>query len=303
MPRLSEIGDTEAIDNRYARKVIVYVEAETDATIFYGLTEPGIREFLEFKTPTSLLRGGGAVAEEVKLRRAQYSRTYGLIDGEEAAKYGAIDTLLNCRTTMFTLEQADEGLIFLGQHEAENVLLLHGGLTELIRRDRSILSSADLSNGDIAERVATVVRQFFQAALLKYASMTFNHRANKVTPKSGCKVIDSARFLRPGPRRAVLEDIKASVEAEGVVAWDDLLQEVKRTWRIVRQEFISTRPNSAQCGLERMRLTDGKSVVTRLAALSSSDAGKWSNHLLETAKTSDYADRFRSELLTLTRAA
>ncbi|MDQ1232267.1 hypothetical protein [Sphingomonas sp. SORGH_AS_0879] len=303
MPRLSEIGDNEAIDNRYARKVIVYVESEADATIFYGLTEPGIREFLEFKPPTSLSRGADAVIEEVRLRRPQYRRTFGLIDGEEAAGYGAIDVLLECRTTIFRLQEAEEGLIFLGQHEIENVLILHGGLAELIRRDRSILSSAELSDGEIAERVATVVRQFFQAALLKYASMTYNHLVNKVTPKSGCKVIDSARFLRSAPRGAVLGEIKASVEAEGIVAWDDLMREVKRTWRLVRREFIDTRPDSARCGLERMRLTDGKSVVARLAALSSSDSGKWSNHLLETAKTSDYADRFRAELLEFTGAA
>ena len=303
MPRLSEIGDTEAIDNRYARKVIVYVEAETDVTIFYGLTEPGVREFLEFKTPTSLSTGGNAVVEEVRRRRAQYPRTYGLIDGEEAAGFGAIDSLLKCRSTMFTLEGAEEGLIFLGQHEAENVLILHGGLADLIRCDRTILSSAELTDGEIAERVATVVRQFFQAALLKYASMTSNHAANEAVPKSGCKVIDSARFLSPKSRKTVIAEIQASVEAEGVVDWEDLLSEVKRTWRVVREEFVATRPDAGQCGLERMRLADGKSVVKRLAALSSSDPGRWSNHLLETAKTSDYADRFRADLLALTQAA
>lgn len=303
MPRLSEIGDNEAIDNRYVRKVIVYVEAETDATIFYGLTEPGIREYLEFKTPTSLSTGGNAVAEEVRRRRAEYPRTFGLIDGEDAAKFGAIDDLLSCKSTMFKLPGREEGLIFLGQHEAENVLILHGGLADLIRRDCSIMSSVALTDVEIAERVASVVRRFFHAALLKYASMTLNFGANQIRPKSGCKVIDSARFLSTEDTSTIVEGIKGSIEAEGLVDWDDLLSEVKRTWMIVRAEYVRSRPDAAQCAIERMRLADGKSVVKKLATLSSSDAAKWNNHLLETAKKSAYAREFRDDLLSLTRAA
>jgi hypothetical protein len=302
MPRLSEIGDSEDILNRHGRRVIVYVEADTDVTIFYGLTEPGIREYLEFKTPTSLATGGHAVAEEVRTRREQYPKTFGLIDGEDAAKFGAVDEFLACKTTMFKMAGGMEGLIFLGQHEAENVLILHGELHDLIRRDQSILGSAAVSDPEISRRIATVVRRFFQAALLKYASMTLNHKSNQVTPKSGCKVIDSARFLGSDDRKAILALIKTSVEEEGIVSWSDVLAEVKRTWNIVRQEYSQSRPDDSKCRSERMRLTDGKSVVRKLASLSGSDAAKWSNHLLENAKKSAYARQFRADLLSMTGA-
>lgn len=302
MPRLSEIGDSEDILNRHGRRIVVYVEADTDVTIFYGLTDPGIREYLEFKTPTSLNTGGHAVADEVRVRREQYPKTYGLIDGEDAAKFGAVDEFLACQSTMFKTALGIDGLIFLGQHEAENVLILHGDLHDLIRRDQGILASASMTDPEISDRIATVVRRFFHAALLKYASMTLNHQGNQAVPKSGCKVIDSARFLASENRKAIVASIKASVEAEGVVKWDEVLDEVKRTWNIVRNKYSQGRPDDTKCALERMRLTDGKCVVKKLAAMSSSDPTKWSNHLLETARKSAYAQQFQAELLTMTNA-
>jgi len=115
--------------------------------------------------------------------------------------------------------------------------------------------------------------------------------------------IDSARFLASDDRKTILNEIRASVSAEGLVDWNDLMAEVRRTWNMVRVEFVRARPDAAQCGLERMRLTDGKSVVKKLAKISASDPAKWSNHLLETARKSSYTQQFRAELLALTNAA
>jgi hypothetical protein len=302
MPRLTDIGDSEALDNRYARKVIVYVEADMDATIFYGLAGTGIREYLEFKVPTSLSTGGNAVKNEVVQRRPEYPRIFGLIDGEDAVKEGAVDELLSCRSAMFQLAGGADGIIFLGHHEAENVLLIHGDLADLVRRDQSIPKSADMSDGEIDERIATVVRHFFHAALLKYASMTLNYRTNVLAPETGCKVIDSARFLASDDRKAILDAIKQGVQQEGVVDWMDLVDEVKRTWKVVRNEYVRARPDAARCSRERMRLADGKSVLKKLARLSASDPAKWNNHLLETARNKPFARQFRDDILTLTRA-
>src|SRR5579859_7381130 len=129
MPRLSEIGDTNAVDDRYAAKVIIYVEADDDETIFYALSGPGIREYIEFKPPSALGRGAGSVAHEVRSRCSGNSKIFGLIDGEMAAASGAVDQLIQCDSLLFILSgEESDGLIFLGHHEIENLLLKHGDL-------------------------------------------------------------------------------------------------------------------------------------------------------------------------------
>ncbi|WP_447725523.1 hypothetical protein [Sphingomonas koreensis] len=301
MPRLSEIGDTDAIDDRYAAKTIIYVESDDDEKIFYALSGPGIVEYVEFKPPSALGRGAVTVASEVRARRPANTKIYGLIDGEAAPSAGAVDTLIQCDRLMFTLPgEANDGLIFLGHHEPENILLKHGNLAALIRKDASVAGSAALSDAEIASRIAVAVRHFFQAALLKYASMTLNHAANLTTPKSGCKVIDSGRFLDKRPRREILATIEAGVAAEGVVTWAQLMAEMKRSWQVVRASY-KAQPDPDHCARERLRLGDGKSVVTKLARQSGSDPAKWINHLLEDAKATALCDEFRAELFAATK--
>lgn len=300
MPRLSEIGDTAALDDRYAAKTIIYVESDDDETIFYALSGPGIREYLEFKPPSALGRGADTVAQEVRSRRPSNNRIFGLVDGEAAAAVGAIDQLLQSDQILFTVAGVEnEGLLFLGYHEAENVLLKHGQLAALIRKDASLAGSAVLSESAITTRIAKVVRHFFQVALLKYASMTLNHAANQAQPGSGCKVIDSARFLGKGTRGEILQSIRDAVEAEGAISWTELTREVERCWRVVKTSYRA-HDDPEHCASERLRLGDGKSVVKRLATLSGSDPRKWINHLLEDARRTPFCTAFRRELLAAT---
>lgn len=300
MPRLSEVGDTSAIDDRYAAKTIVYVESDDDEIIFYALSGPGIREFIEFKPPSALGSGAESVAKEVRDRRPTNNRIFGLVDGEAAAAEGAVDTLIQNDRIMFTLPgPANDGMIYLGHHETENVLLQHGDLAGLIRKEASVAGSAALTDAAIAKRIATTIRHFFQAALLKYASMTLHYQANVAQPKTGCKIIASQRFLDNRTRREILADIKRGVEAEAAVNWDDLIAEMTRSWKLVCAGYAAnvTKGHSAA---ERLRLGDGKSVVKKLASLSSSDPSKWVNHLLEVARKTALADDFRTELKAIT---
>jgi hypothetical protein len=303
MPRLSEIGDSDAVDDRYSAKVIVYVEAEDDANIFYGLTGEDVREYLEFKPVKAAGGGSGLVATEVRERRPRNSRIFGLLDGEEAAGEGAIAQLIDCSSALFRIAGAtNDGFIFLSHHEAENILLMHGDLPGLIRKEATIARSAALSDDEIRQRIVEAVRHFFQAALFKYASRSLNHASNLVKAESGCKVVDSARFLDPRSRRDVLKSIRESIEAEGIITWQALEAEVTATWKLVRKAYVGARPDVEFGRTQRLRLSDGKSVVKRLAKLSGGMPGKWANHLLEDAKRSDFAGQFREELLEITRA-
>jgi len=304
MPRLSDIGDSDAVDDRYSAKVIVYVEADDDANIFYGLTGEDIMAYLEFKPSNTIGGGKGQVAAQVRERRPRNRRIFGLVDGEEAAGAGAIGQLINCRTALFEVAgAANDGLIFLAHHEAENILLMHGDLPALIRKEATIARSAAMRDDEIKSRIVVAVRHFFQAALLKYASRSLNHLAHSVAPQSGCRVIDSARFLDLKSRREILESIRQNIEAEGIITWKELQDEVTATWKLVRQTYVNARPDETFGVGERMRLSDGKSVVKRLATLSGSQPAKWANHLLEDARKSDFAGQFREQLLDITQAA
>lgn len=297
MPRFSEIGDTTAVENRYADKVIIYVEGKEDVTVFYNITGPGIREFLEFQAPRSGGAGALAVIDKVHAERQKNPRVYGLLDGEAAVDFGEVDTLLLCSDLLFIVDKAElEGLIFLAQHEVENLLLLYGDLRGLIQRDVDFRKFGTLSGEEVDQQIARVARRFFCAALFKYASMTLRYAAKPTGAASICNTINSGRFLERDRLSRIVAKIQHSVKEEGLLNWEDLVAEVRRTHSVLRERFERDEFSAEKRDQERLRLADGKSILTRL--------GKphWKSHLLNEAMKSDFAAAFRRRLLDLTAA-
>lgn len=302
MPRLSEVGDTAAVANQYADKVIVYVEGEDDVTIFYAISGQDIREYLEFRTPQVAGSGVRQVIEQVSVERTNNPRIYGLLDGEAAALLGEVDALLRCPGILFQIDNNDlRGLIFLAQHEVENLMLMHGDLCELILKDVKVGEFGAQSREDIEAEITQVGRRFFQAALIKYASMSLHHRAKAEGAEVGCKVIDSARFLAKSEASEVIDRIKESLADEGLISWDEIKNELCRTYRILGEWFRAEQLDRQRRERERLRLTDGKSVIECLKR-ARSPQGKWGGHLLHAMTRSEYGALFRAQLLEVTAA-
>lgn len=301
MPRFSEIGDSTAVNNRYADKVVVYVEAEDDVTAFYGITGKSIREYLEFLESREIGGGSESVIAQVRADRPTNPKVFGLVDGEAAATFGGTDQLIDCADRFFQIDRPElDGVLFLAEYEMENILLLYGDLPELMRRDVDFRYFNAFSLEDAQVHIAKAAQLFFLAALLKFASITFHRRAYQ-QGQPGCRTIDSGRFLRRGEPAEILGEIRRDVEAEARISWAELKAEVRRSHHRLKTRLAASGADHASSQRERLRLADGKAVLTRLKN-DYSKHGRWKSHLLSSIGGTPFSVLFRERLLAITGA-
>jgi hypothetical protein len=297
MANLSQIEDPDALDNRYADKVIVYVEGEGDQRLFSRIVGPDVADRLEFKTPADATGGCGFVVSRVKAERVTNDKIFGLVDGETAANHGATDALLDCDGTLFALPTVAglEGVIFLSGHELENLVLLHGEIYELIAKNVGLSAMGKASAADMRKTLLALTPRFFIAALLKYASLYVGLTVGaSVSIKGGLFVDPKASTV------ALVRQLRQQVvEAGG--DWAMYKAEIGRILQRLRARFKAEAVTGEGVSDHLIRLADGKNL---LLGLRRSCAGVPKDGLLADALTRPpYADRFRAELLALTQAA
>ena len=287
MPNLSSVLDTRELSNLYTGKVIVFVEAESDANLFNRFIGPGYGEFIEFQVPGEKASGCEAVKGRVRQERNSNKRIYGLIDGEAAVGYGAgFDKLLKCDKPLFDLEDERlEGILFLAEHEAENILIIYADVCTYIAADETLAGLGKRNIEQITDGLAFIVERQFWAAICKYAS----YRLYSSREMSG---ILSNSFFEDTSAYVSMRSIKAKVkEKEG--SWHRFLGEVK-TLRASANEHMGTLDSRGQNKI-RLRLADGKMVLNRLQNVFNVQP-KWQGHLTKEVAESQYADDFRDEL-------
>ena len=299
MPQFGEIGDPTAVENLYVEKIVVYVEGEVDANLYYEIAGSAIRGHLEFRGPPVGRGGSDAVITRVRAERPANAKVFGLVDGEAAAKVGAVDKLLECTNLFFRLDDAAvAGILFLGQYELENLLAMNGDLPDIILRDLDPSLIGRITLEEVEGSITEATRIFFLAALLKYASVTLHHRS-RVAGGQGCPTLDSSRFLDHRGFRDVLAEIRAQVAAEGEVTWVQLRREIRRT----RQEFVArlraAGANVPEISRAKLRVADGKSLLNLLKR-TYSPRGRWESHLATAIGATDFGETFRHDLLAMT---
>lgn len=297
MAKLSEFGDADALENRYVDKVIVYVEGDGDQRLFTNVVGPDVADRLEFKTPAESTGGCGFVVARVKAERQSNEKIFGLVDGETAASHGGTDALLECRRLMFALpgEPGLDGVFFLSAHEVENLILLYGGIYELIPKNVRLASQGEFDGAQVRESVLKLTKRFFVAALLKYASLHVAAVGGPMITVKGGKFVDN-----PPSTTALLLELKARVKAEGG-DWEVYRDEMRRIIKALRLQFRAEALSAEARADHFIRLTDGKNLLLGLRKIY-----KQAPHdaLLADALTQPpYSDRFRTELLELTQAA
>ena len=128
MPKLSDIGNSDAVDSVYAARAVVYVEADVDSVVFARIVGMSDAQKVAFKAPRAHGGGYSAVCAQVGRERGNGNhRVFGLIDGEAAATLGSLCELIAATSAIFPLPNYD-GVFCLAQHELENLMLLHGDI-------------------------------------------------------------------------------------------------------------------------------------------------------------------------------
>lgn len=297
MPSLDALGDPSALVNRYLDKVIVYVEGEGDQRLFGRIIGPDVADRLEFQTPA--IDGGGCrtVIKRVQDERPANNKIYGLVDGETAVELGGVQDLVGCRKHLFTLAAGGttDGIIFLAGHELENLILIHGGVCELVSKNMKLAHLGDVEAVEVEKTLLRLTRRFLLSALLKYAAFSLGiGGAPVVTNKSG-KLIDPACKVSHW-----LEELKqAVIDAGG--DWTAYRVEAKAILQSLMQQLAAEAATPAARSTHFIRLADGKALLKGLQKHYGQSLGE--GILADALTKPPYAGEFRLELMQLTGSA
>jgi len=297
MPSLASIGDAAAVDNRYADRVIVYVEGDGDQKLFSRIVTSDVRAQLEFKVPNTAGGGCRVVMDRVAAERPTNPKVYGLLDGETAAVLGAIDALLDAQPHLFQVANnpAADGLIFLSAHELENVVLLHGDVCDLVAKNTALAKMGAVSTADVAKTLRKLAVRFFMAALMKYASVHVGRSVADPVLIPGGHFVDGKRSAL-----SLLREMRAKVIAAGG-NWAAYRVEMHRILAQLKAQFGALGLNSDARSRELLRLADGKNL---LSGLRQAHGHTPQDGLLADALTRPpYAEEFTTQLMALTNAA
>lgn len=285
MPDFNKLRNKDELESLYLGKVIVVVEDESDAKLFARLIGPGQGEYIEFQVPHEKGTGSRAVKLSVQTQREKNKRVYGLMDGEASVSYkGGYDKLRECVEPFFEIEGLD-GVMFLAEHEAENILINYADVAAYIENDATLGNLGKRSSAEINDQIEEVVERHLWAAMCKYVSYEMH----------GEKCMDGVlnnTFHNELSSCQLMKLVKSGVVAKGG-AWPDFLVRFKLLRSGTEAYFLKL--DDASRKKARRRLTDGKAALSKIQSMFNIKA-TWQGHLVKEVAASSYARIFRDSL-------
>lgn len=291
MPDFNQLRSKNELESLYLGKVIVVVEGESDAKLFERLIGPGKREFIEFQVPHEKGTGCIAVKHSVQTQREKNKRVYGLLDGEASVSHGGYDKFRECTDPFFELDDLD-GVMFLADYEAENILINHADIVTYIENDVPLHGLGGRSAAEIDAKIEAVVERQFWAAMCKYVSYEM-HKANLMDGALANTFFVDASLCRS------MKSIK-----HGVIGkkgdWRAFMLRLK-SLRGRTESYLQSLSPPAQKKARR-RLADGKMALAKIQSIFGLKAA-WQGHLVKEAASSSYSASFRDTLFQRTEIA
>ncbi len=291
MAGLGQYADSDALEHKYLGKFIFYVEGQTDAGFFRHCVATGNDEHLEFKSLPEITGSSAAIARAREERNSNNPLVFALVDGEMAVERpGGFQRFLECDETVFQLdEEGYEGVVFLAQHEMENIVLQHADLCAHILDDVSFATLGSRDRATVESTIAMVLERQFNGALCKYAMVHLVHRnrTGKVLAKVywGDETIDE-------------DHLRERVTAAKFV-WDEFTAERSVVHSAVQQRLDGL-PDITRT-YHRNRIVDGKTALAYLEH-TFGIAKNWHGHLIKQMSDTPYFTRLRDEILQIARA-
>lgn len=123
MPSLSKLGDSDAVENKYIDRFILYVEGEDDRKILSIYLLQGYAQDIEIKVPSKLGGGGNSVIDRVQDERSANRKIFGIVDGDVLLAKGHFAHYREAFGTSDWIQDSEhEGIYFLPGWEIENIL-------------------------------------------------------------------------------------------------------------------------------------------------------------------------------------
>ena len=290
MPKLSEIGNSDAVDSVYAARAIVYVEAHADSKVFQRIVGMPNARKVDFKAPRAYGGGYPAVCDQVRQERQNGNhQVFGLIDGESASSLGSLDDLIAAKGAIFPLSSHD-GVFCLAAHELENLMLLHGDICGFIVDDVNLSNLSKRNRAEVEETLRRLARRFFNAAILKYAALHLGSGDKKYPP------VEVGRFQeRTASTKSIRTALKKVIVDAGL-DWDVFLRQVFEIITAVRRRFRDENLSGRVRSSHMIRLSDGKGLMKCMWSHYKT-SNKIEGHLVRKLVSSEYAGEFREAIL------
>ena len=291
MPELSVFGDVEEMDNRYIGKCVVYVEGKDDRNVWERIAGSDLADRLEFKVPLAEGTGSETVLNRVSAERPSNSNIFGLVDGEVAARFGEVATLIDCSDVLFELRAPGcDGILFLSSHELENILVGHSSLAAFVERNVELRKLGARKREEVEKHILMQAKRFYVAALIKYAwaHMYFRGLANGIGSVDHFRSDDGVTKEIRNAKKTIVREFSD----DGREFRRQLVQ-IGR-WAKARMDVVKRDGGSADA--EIVRLADGKGLLIKLRRhwrFTTANEGL----LVERVYLSNFAARFREQLV------
>ena len=290
MPKLSEIGNSDAVDSVYAARAIVYVEAHADSEVFQRIVGMPNAHKVDFKAPRPDGGGYKVVCAQVHQERQNGNhQVFGLIDGESAAPLGSLDDLIAAKGAIFSLSSND-GVFCLAAHELENLMLLHGDICGFIVDDVKLNELSTRNRAEVEKTLRRLARRFFNAAILKYASLHLGNGDKKYP------LVEVGRFQEMKDSTQSIRTALTKVIVDSGWDGDVFLRQVFEIITAVRRRFRDENLSGRVRSSHMIRLSDGKGLMKCMVSHYQT-FNKIEGHLVRKLVSSEYAGEFREEIL------
>lgn len=260
MRSLQDIGDSEALANRFVDRIVLFVEGPGDVQAYTRIAGPGMLADFEIKLPLEDEGGWAAVQKRVRTERDENGnrKVFGLLDGESAAGLGAAKFLLRCEEPMFQCSDPElEGLIFLSGHELENLFFAYTDVSSILASHCKIRSMTDDRPARLSVGLADLTRRFFGAAMFKYTSL------EAAVGTQGVKIMNTWFFGSEPNLKSILVRAKAEVERLGG-DWSAFVDKLFGLTRTLREHVATIASDENDRERRLVRLADGKSLLIHL---------------------------------------
>jgi hypothetical protein len=289
MPSLNQIGDTTALKHAYIRKVIVYVESQSDVNLFRTIVGTGFQEYIDFEVPPEKGTGCGPAKAAVEKYRPANPQVFALLDGEAAVnEEDGFARFVGTDAAIFSLPKSG-GVLYLSDHEAENILFRQSNIVAYIA-DQARLEELGMRDPvEILSTISAIVDRQFEGALCKYASYLLKAKYKMDGVLSGTHANKLAD-------EKLLELLIRRVEKQNC-DWETFKAELDQ----VRSHIVLHIESLGDDGeiMTVWRLADGKLAFDHMRSTYNIPATCETPLARQVADT-DYAERFRQDLFRLT---
>ncbi|NTZ91998.1 hypothetical protein [Agrobacterium tumefaciens] len=178
-----------------------------------------------------------------------------------------------------------EGIMFLAEHEAENILINYADIVTYIENDVSLHGLGKRSASDIDDGIEEIVYPQYWAALCKYVS----YERHKAKLMSGAL---ANTFYADASSWRSMKSIKDAVTSKNG-DWRDFMVRFKEMRN--RTEGYLNQLGDEERKKARRRLADGKIALAKIQSVFGLKA-TWQGHLVKEVAASAYSTDFRKSL-------